>query len=133
MLQRAEQIQQDDDEITSLTNDLVTLSADRDTEIARLTDKYNEEVDPLADEQKSIDKKLDDIKFKLDHADDDICPTCGQKIPVNSNNDFTSSCRIGSYTDFSSRLHIMTNTFAVTSVLSAISMTSAPLRAPSFS
>lgn len=77
----AEQIQQDDDEITSLTNDLVTLSADRDTEIAQLTDKYNEEVDPLADEQKSIDKKLDDIKFKLDHADDDICPTCGQKIP----------------------------------------------------
>ena len=74
-------LKQDDDEITALTDKLVTLNTDRDEEITRLTDDYNNAVDPLKSEQSSVDKKLDDIKFKLDHADDDICPTCGQKIP----------------------------------------------------
>lgn len=67
--------------ISSLTTDIVNLSSLKDSELQQITGKYNDKLSPIIDEQYRITKGLEDVEFKLEHADDDICPTCGQKIP----------------------------------------------------
>ena len=74
-------IKEIDDNISQHTTSLATLSINKDTAINDLTAKFNLAVEPITSEQKELDTALNNIQFKLDHADDDICPTCGQKIP----------------------------------------------------
>ena len=74
-------IKEIDDNISQHTTSLATLSINKDTAINELTAKFNSAVDPINSEQKELDTALNSIQFKLDHADDDICPTCRQKIP----------------------------------------------------
>lgn len=76
-----ENIREIDEKISSFTTSLATLSIHKDLAINKLNADLETSIAPITAEQKELDVALSNVKFKLDHADDDICPTCGQRIP----------------------------------------------------
>ena len=76
-----ESIKEVDEKISRFTTSLATLSINKDLAINKLNADLETVIAPITAEQKELDVALSNVKFKLDHADDDICPTCGQRIP----------------------------------------------------
>lgn len=70
-----------ENELKEITDNLTTITNDRDSELNNIKNELDTKLSSLIDEQIKIDRELDDIEFKLNHIDNDICPTCGQKIP----------------------------------------------------
>lgn len=79
--QKQSQIDEIDRNIQEDTNRLLNSTSERDKAIKKIDDNLDNFLKPLKDEQHQIDKEIEDLEFKLKHADDDICPTCGQRIP----------------------------------------------------
>ena len=76
-----ESIKEVDEKISRFTTSLATLSINKDSAINKLNADLETAIAPITAEQKELDVALSNVKFKLDHADDDICPTCGQRLP----------------------------------------------------
>lgn len=70
-----------DETIEQLTSTLSTVSNKKDSKLNVLISDKDKKLNPLIDEKNNLLKQQSDLYFKLDHADDDICPTCGQIIP----------------------------------------------------
>lgn len=79
--QKQAEIDKVDETINHLTEQLLNATSKRDEEISQVQAEHDKQVEPLLVELKRLDRELDDTKFKIKHADDDICPTCGQRIP----------------------------------------------------
>ena len=68
-------------QISNATDQLACLNEDSAAELAALNEQQQEAVYPLEQRCTSISAQLEELSFKIQHANDDVCPTCGQKIP----------------------------------------------------
>ena len=80
-LQIEEELKSYTSETAKLTGDLAVVTFDRDSQVSQLKEAFDKEVEPLEKEKRDLDREIENVEFKLQHADDDICPTCGQRIP----------------------------------------------------
>jgi len=70
-----------DDVIEAKTQALLSLTNDRNAAMGEIETKFKNELGKLDEKLAPIVDKLKELDFQIAHANDDICPTCGQRIP----------------------------------------------------
>ena len=70
-----------DDVVEAKTRALLNLTNDKNVAMSEAESELKDKLAKLDEELAPITNELKDLDFQIAHANDDICPTCGQRIP----------------------------------------------------